>query len=557
MTNQKGSNKELENESKKRKQEILKNKKSLHLGETLTTENKQTKKTEKETITNKKRNIVTKKNSIHEQKPFDKQNDLGKEKKRVKSVGRKQKEESVLVKDIASLKETGHLDKKEIRLEKTVTDQNNKQSVDKHKRKFFARKGAENKLTKKGSSKEREKENKKPINNNEKKELSLTMDIFDILILVIVTAICSCVITGFVLNSQYKKNNPFYSHSFSSNSQISEFVNIYSEVLDNFYEEVDEKGLVDAAINGMMTFLEDNYSIYMNKEDSESLEESLEGSYEGIGVIAYGNLIYSVIPNSPAEQSGLKEGDLITKIEEIVIDETNFNSVADIIGSCEGNIHLVVLREEEEIEFEIEKATVIMQVVEGQILKKNDKSIGYIKLSDFSANSSEQFSEVLLQLEEEGFESLVIDLRGNTGGYLNKATDISSLFLEKGQVIYSLENKNGVTEYKDKTKEKRSYPIVVLINESTASAAEILTVALKDSYGATLVGKKSYGKGKVQNIIHNEDSLVKYTSAKWLRPNGDCIDTVGIQPDYDVNNVMKENIIYDKQLEKAFDLLAS
>ena len=402
-----------------------------------------------------------------------------------------------------------------------------------------------------GAIKKQKKREKKRI-----KELTLTVDIFDVLIAIIATAIFSCVITGFILNMQYKKNNPLYASNLTSNTYIGKFIKIYSEVVDNFYEEVEEDGLIEAAIDGMIKHLEDTYSIYMNKEDGSSFTENLDDKYEGIGVIAYGNLIYSVIPKSPAEEVGLQEGDLIIQINGIEINEENYNSVADIIGDSEEDIQLKVVRDNKELDFTIQKSTVVMNVVEGQTLKKNKKTIGYIQLSSFGAASYNQFQEELNRLEQENIEALIIDLRGNTGGYLNMAFDISSLFLEKGKLIYSLENKNGVTDYKDKTDEKRDYAIVVIVNESTASAAEILTAALKDSYGASVVGKKTYGKGKVQNVIQNEGSVVKYTSAKWLRPNGECIDEVGIVPDFEITNVIKDEIIYDKQLEKAIELLS-
>ena len=402
-----------------------------------------------------------------------------------------------------------------------------------------------------GFLKKQNKKEKKRI-----KELTLTVDIFDVLIAIIATAIFSCVITGFILNMQYKKNNLLYASNLTSNTYIGKFIKIYSEVVDNFYEEVEEDGLIEAAIDGMIKHLEDTYSIYMNKEDGSSFTENLDDKYEGIGVIAYGNLIYSVIPKSPAEEVGLQEGDLIIQINGIEINEENYNSVADIIGDSEEDIQLKVVRDNKELDFTIQKSTVVMNVVEGQTLKKNKKTIGYIQLSSFGAASYNQFQEELNRLEQENIEALIIDLRGNTGGYLNMAFDISSLFLEKGKLIYSLENKNGVTDYKDKTDEKRDYAIVVIVNESTASAAEILTAALKDSYGASVVGKKTYGKGKVQNVIQNEGSVVKYTSAKWLRPNGECIDEVGIVPDFEITNVIKDEIIYDKQLEKAIELLS-
>lgn len=177
-------------------------------------------------------------------------------------------------------------------------------------------------------------------------------------------------------------------------------------------------------------------------------------------------------------------------------------------------------------------------------------------MNAFSLKSFEDFQESLMDLETKGMDSLIIDLRNNTGGYLNAATNIANLFLEKGEIIYSLENKNKITAFKDETNDKREYKIAILVNSSTASAAEILTAALHDSYGAIVVGKTTYGKGKVQTMKYYEDSIVKYTSAKWLRPNGECIDEVGIIPDYDINIKVSNGETFDTQLDKAIELLS-
>ncbi len=182
----------------------------------------------------------------------------------------------------------------------------------------------------------------------------------------------------------------------------------------------------------------------------------------------------------------------------------------------------------------------------------------------FSATLDEQVASALADLENQGMQKLIIDLRGNTGGYLESAEATSSLFLEKGKLIYSLEGKEATTQYFDETDEHTNYPIVILINGQSASAAEILAAALKDSYGAILVGEKSFGKGKVQQTYNLSDgSMAKYTSAKWLRPNGSCIDGVGLIPDYIANmtytyddtGVINGQI--DSQLNKAIEIISA
>lgn len=384
-----------------------------------------------------------------------------------------------------------------------------------------------------------------------------SLDIWEILIIVVATALVSCVFTGLILNHQFRKNINYIDTELIADDNVQEFLEIYSEIVNNFYEEVDEDAMIGAALDGMLKFLEDNYSIFLNKNDSDSLSESLDGAYEGIGIVAIGNVVYQVYENSPAEKAGLLANDEIIKINGTEINLENHELITELLDK-DGENTIVVKRDKETLTFKVEVAKVNIPSVSSTVIKNEEKNtkIGYLQLASFSAHSYEEVVEALEELEEdEEITSLIIDLRDNTGGYLTVATDISSLFLEKGSVIYSLENKDEKNEYKDETKEKREYKIVVLVNSNTASAAEILAAALHDSYGATIVGKTTFGKGKVQTMTHYEDTIVKYTSAKWIRPNGECVDEVGIVPDYEVNLEYGENVIYDRQLDKAIELL--
>ena len=382
------------------------------------------------------------------------------------------------------------------------------------------------------------------------------LDILDIMIVIVITAIASCVLTGFILNVQFRKMNPTYNLNLSKDENIKELLDVYSEVITNYYQEVDKKGMVEAGINGMLKFLGDNYSIYMNSSAAEDLNETLENTYEGIGIVTTNNVVYHVYDNTPASKAGIKEDDVIIKVNGVDISEENFEQISVLVQNNDGTNEIVVKRDDKELTFNVEKATVTVPVVSSRIIDMDKKKIGYISLSSFSSHATEEFTTDLAKLEEDDIDSLIIDLRGNTGGYLNQAKSIASIFLEKGKIIYSLENKDKTELVKDETSEKRKYKVVILVNGSTASASEVLTAALKDSYGATIVGKKTFGKGKVQNTNNYGDgSMLKYTTAKWLRPNGDCIDEEGIKPDYEVDLEYKGNLIYDKQLDKAIELL--
>ena len=199
--------------------------------------------------------------------------------------------------------------------------------------------------------------------------------------------------------------------------------------------------------------------------------------------------------------------------------------------------------------------------VSGEIFEKNGKKIGYLDITLFSGTSYKQFKNELNKLEKEKIDSLVIDVRGNNGGYLSSVTDICNLFLEKNKIIYKLEDDSGTQDKKDTTKEKRTYKIAVLINGGSASASEILASAIKESYGGLVVGTKSYGKGTVQQTKKLLDgSMIKYTTQKWLTPNGNFINEVGVEPtnEIELNESYYENPSYDtdNQLQEALNLVS-
>ncbi len=384
-----------------------------------------------------------------------------------------------------------------------------------------------------------------------------SLDILDILIIIVITAIVSCLLSGLILNKQYKRSGLLLDESVSMDNHLKEFISTYEEIVNNYYEEVDKEGMIDAATKGMLSFLEDNYSIFLTDNDAESLSETLDGTYEGLGIVEVSNVVFSVYKDSPAEKAGIKVNDEIIKVNGQEINNKNFNRISEFLKKDESN-EIIVKRKDKELTFNISFDTIVIPSASSTIIKSKDASrnIGYIKLNTFSRLSFEEFEEELMALEKDSnISSLIIDLRNNSGGYVTSAANIASLFLEKEEVIYSLESQEELKIVKDETKESRKYEVVILVNGQTASAAEILTAALHDSYGAKVVGEKTYGKGKVQNVKSFDNKIVKYTAAKWLRPNGECVDGIGIEPDYAVSIDYKNNTFYDKQYDKALDLL--
>lgn len=348
---------------------------------------------------------------------------------------------------------------------------------------------------------------------------------------------------------------------------LSKVVDTYYAIVDNYYKDLDKEKLIDGAVEGMISQVGDTFTSYSAATDAETFSETIKGSYEGIGcTIAKYNTgeikVIEVFPSSPAEKAGLLVGDKIIKVDNEDYTDKESTDISNYIkNSGKDKIILTVERENKEIDITINLSKVEIPYVSSKILEQNDKKIGYIAISLFSGNSYKQFKNNLEKLEKEKIDGLIIDVRDNSGGYLSSVTDISNMFLEKGKIIYQLEDPKGTIKKKDTTKEKRTYKVAVLINSSSASASEILASAIKESYkDGLVVGTKSYGKGTVQETKKLLDgSMIKYTTQKWLTPNGNYINEKGVEPTNEVElseeyyqNPTEEN---DNQLNEALNLL--
>lgn len=383
--------------------------------------------------------------------------------------------------------------------------------------------------------------------------------LYEVIIITIITGILCSIATGFIFYKKYETSAIASYENLSNNKNVNEFLQVYASIIKEYYQDVNEEELVDSAINAMFSYLGDNYSEHLSKDETSSLLEQLAGEYQGIGVEIYQDkIIYNVFDDSPAKEAGLQKGDKIIKVNNEDVSEKDNSYVATKIKNENDKVEITILRNNEEKKVTVKKDKLYIPSVTSKVIEEENKKIGYIDITTFSNTTSKQVKKALLSLENDNIDSLVIDVRNNAGGYLISAKEIASMFLEKEKIIYSLQEKDKTQTYKDTTSEKRDYPVVVLINEYSASASEILTSALKESYNATLVGKKSYGKGKVQQTLNLEDgSMAKYTTAKWLTPNGKCIDGLGITPDYEIDLDVDENnqTIVDTQLNKAIEIL--
>lgn len=383
-------------------------------------------------------------------------------------------------------------------------------------------------------------------------------------IIIVLAMMVGSVITMFIKDTNCLNNSVSFSNN--THKEFESLFEAYDILKDNYYDTVDTQKLVDGAINGMMESLGDKHTMYFNKQDKKSFDEQLSGEYYGIGAEIQLNedktvSIKKIFAESPAEKSGLKVNDIFVKIDGKSVEGKNASEVASMLKSSTVKTSTIVIkRGDEEKTFKVKKENITMFSVSSQMMKSGDKNIGYINVSIFGDKTYNQFNDALNKLEKSGIDSLIIDLRGNSGGYLSTVTYMLNLFIDNGKVIYKMQTQKGIDEYKSTSYSNRKYDIVILVDNDSASASEIMSAAMREQYGAKLVGMTTYGKGTVQSTSDLSDgTMIKYTIQKWLTPSGECIDGVGIKPDYEVelsseyiNSPSNEN---DNQLQKALEIL--
>ena len=350
-------------------------------------------------------------------------------------------------------------------------------------------------------------------------------------------------------------------------SSLQELIAVYNNILEDYYKNVDERDLVDAAVEGMLSSLDDPYSTYMDEENSATFNETVDGSYVGIGITIAMNAdkkfyVVSVVEDSPAEKANIQVGDYLLKIDDQLLEGLNLSDVTSIIKKDEKTtLELTLERDEKEVVKEVKPATIDFISVTSDVYALNNGNAGYISIGTFAANTFQQFKTELKKLEKKNINSLIIDVRSNPGGHLSQTKNILELFMKKNTILYQVQFKDDINKIKDNTKKSRSYPVVILINSSSASAAEILAASFRDGYSdATLIGETTYGKGTVQTAYTLSDGTsVKYTTEKWLTPKGKWIDGKGVTPNRVVQlteeyltNPIPEN---DLQLQTALDFL--
>ena len=361
----------------------------------------------------------------------------------------------------------------------------------------------------------------------------------------------------------------YLSSANSSEVDIYKKIDLFGEVLEKinkeYIDEINQSESMDSAINGLLQSL-DPYSSYMSPEILEEMQTETSGEFGGLGIevgMEAGVVkVISPIDDTPASKAGLKAGDYIVKINDTQVQGKSLSEAVDLMrGPVGSSIELTVRRrgEKKALTFNITREIIEIQSVKSELLEEN---IGYIRLTSFNENSSDQIEKQIEELKKnKNLNSFILDLRNNPGGLLNQAIRISDFFLENGEIVSTKsrkksDNRKWFAKKGDITDGKT---LLILINYGSASASEIVAGALKDHKRAIVIGENSYGKGSVQSIIPLKNKgAIRLTVAKYYLPSGKSISEVGVRPDIEVNedgDNFKIRTDTDNQLNYAIKLL--
>lgn len=348
-------------------------------------------------------------------------------------------------------------------------------------------------------------------------------------------------------------------------SEENQKMELLNSLIDRYYiGDVDETDLSEGVYKGYIEGLGDPYSVYYDEEETKQMSESLSGEFGGVGALMSQDretgviTVLQVYDGSPAQEAGMRDGDTLYKVEG---EEVTGEDLSDVVSKVKGEkgtqVTLTVLRADtgDEEELTITRDTIEAQTVSHEMKENN---VGYIRITEFDTVTYEQYKEALEDLEDQGMERLIVDLRSNPGGNLDTVCDILDLMLPEGLIVYT-EDKNGEREeYTSDEENQFDKPLVVMMNGYSASASEIFAGAIQDYGLGQIVGTQSYGKGVVQSVFDLQDGTsVKLTIAEYFTPNGRSIDGEGITPDVELEYQYDENNPdADNQLEKAMEVVA-
>lgn len=393
--------------------------------------------------------------------------------------------------------------------------------------------------------------------------------IYKMIMLIIIVIITTSLITAFA-TYQYLRNNVLAIRKGNNTSlegleyTLSQF---RTELENKYIGEINDEELIDGALKGYVNALGDPYTTYYTKEEMKEIMEETNGNFVGIGIYMTENIkdnviiVIKPIENSPAEKAGILPGDIITKINDVEYTGDKLEEASNKIRGEEGTkVKLEIYRNGETKEFEITRKKVVISHITTKVLEDN---IGYIAISDFDGDCANEFKTKYKELEKKGITKLIIDIRNNGGGIVDESLEIANTIIEKGSTLLITKDKKNNEDITKATENPIiNMPVVVLTNEYSASASEILAGALKDNNKATLVGTKTYGKGIIQELNKLLDgSGLKVTVSEYYTPNHTAINKIGITPDVEVelsDEAKKQSNLEEKddnQLQKAIEIL--
>ena len=354
----------------------------------------------------------------------------------------------------------------------------------------------------------------------------------------------------------------------SGSGQDKKLAEITSLIQNNYYQDVSQEQIEEGVLHGAVLALGDPYSAYMNVEEKQSYNESLEGAYVGIGVLTTFNSdwqggIAQVYNNSPAQKAGLQKGDIFVAVDGQKINTTSTKDLQEVTGKIRGeagtSVEITIERNGQEMSFTVQREEVHITYVTSRMLANN---IGYIKIDEFSGSALEEYQQAVAQLQEQGMQAMILDLRDNPGGFVDYAVEIADELLPQATII-SVRDKNGNEKQYTSDSKSMDFPMAVLVNQNSASASEILTVALKENQRAAIIGEKTYGKGIIQSHFNlSWGGYLKLTTASYYSPDGNAIHEVGVMPDIEVSlpeEIQNDPSLLtdetDTQLQKAIEVL--
>lgn len=393
--------------------------------------------------------------------------------------------------------------------------------------------------------------------------------IYKIIMLIFVTALVTALITSVVVYNYAINGNSMKITSSSTATDLEKSIAKFKKIIDEYYlGDVDEEKLKEGALKGYIEAIGDEYTEYYTKEEMDSFEEDTLGNFTGIGIYMVkdteNNVIKVLTPidGTPAYNAGIQPGDIISKVDGVEYTGEQMTEAANKIkGEVGTTVRLGIIRGTENLELEIKRENIKINHVEGKTL---DNNIGYLKLSTFDEGCADEFKQKYDELNaNKNIKALVVDLRNNGGGLVEEALNIADYFTDKdSKLLITVDKKEKEEIRKAKQSKYINVPVVVLINENTASASEILAGALRDNGIAKIVGTKSYGKGVIQEVLTLQDGTgIKITTNEYFTPNKTKINKVGIEPDETVNlpetvkNVLTVEEKDDTQLQKAEEIL--